>query len=347
MRVNHLHLMVPDVPAAAAFFEKYFDLKKTGGNAGLTVLLDDSGFVLTLMKRGARSTGSALIALCFFVCADAFGAPRVEEVSFSSHDARLSGSIAYPAGRPLLAAVVFVHGAGKQSRDLALAGRFAGEGIAALVYDKRGVGKSGGEYEGNYNVSEKNLSLLADDAAAALQWLAAQPALKSVPIGVTGFSQGGWIAPLAAERSGKAKFLVLFSGPVCKVSEENIYSAFASDGDLDNVPTFAAALAARKEPAVWPDFLGRDTNSAEDLQRLSIPGLWLFGDRDGSIPVDLSIANLHKLKAAGHRYDYALFSGQGHDNIDATFATAVGWIKRQPRATASMLLPSGSSTNAP
>jgi catechol 2,3-dioxygenase-like lactoylglutathione lyase family enzyme len=55
MRVNHLHLMVPDVPAASAFFEKYFALRRSGGNAGLTVLLDDSGFVLTLMKMAARS----------------------------------------------------------------------------------------------------------------------------------------------------------------------------------------------------------------------------------------------------------------------------------------------------
>lgn len=55
MKVNHLHLMVPDVTAACGFFEKYFDMRKAGGNAGLTVLLDDSGFVLTLMKMAARS----------------------------------------------------------------------------------------------------------------------------------------------------------------------------------------------------------------------------------------------------------------------------------------------------
>jgi lactoylglutathione lyase len=58
MRVNHLHLMVPDVPAASAFFEKYFDLRKTAGNTGLTVLLDDGGFVLTLMKARSRSSGT-------------------------------------------------------------------------------------------------------------------------------------------------------------------------------------------------------------------------------------------------------------------------------------------------
>ena len=58
MRVNHLHLMVPSVPEAAGFFEKYFELRKAGGNAGLTVLLDDAGFVLTLMKVGSKSTGA-------------------------------------------------------------------------------------------------------------------------------------------------------------------------------------------------------------------------------------------------------------------------------------------------
>ena len=56
MRVNHLHLMVPSVPEAAEFFEKYFELRKSGGNAGLTVLLDDAGSVLTLMKLGSKST---------------------------------------------------------------------------------------------------------------------------------------------------------------------------------------------------------------------------------------------------------------------------------------------------
>lgn len=290
----------------------------------------------------------AFMALCALGCAHARAeSPVMEAIDMDSHGIQLSGTIHWPVNQPILAAVVFVQGAGKDTRNSDLGDKLAKEGIAALVYDKRGVGLSQGEYEGNTNASGQNLSLLADDAAVALKFLATRPRLRNVPIGVTGFSQGGWIAPLAAERSGVVKFLVMWSGPVCKVSEENIYSAFASDGDRDNVPTFAAALAARKTPAVWPAALGRDTDSAEDLAKLKVPGLWLFGDRDGSIPVDLSIANLRKLEAAGHRYEFEISRGQGHDNIDATFATAVAWIKRQPRATASMLLPSGSSTNAP
>jgi lactoylglutathione lyase len=55
MRMNHLHLMVPDVRATTGFFEKYFALRRLSGNAGLTVLLDDGGFVLTVMKRSGKS----------------------------------------------------------------------------------------------------------------------------------------------------------------------------------------------------------------------------------------------------------------------------------------------------
>src|SRR5262245_38479207 len=74
---------------------------------------------------------------------------KVEEVEFVSHGARLSGSVVFPRDGQIHAAVVFIHGSGEAARDMNWARRFASEGIAALVYDKRGVGKSGGVYEGD------------------------------------------------------------------------------------------------------------------------------------------------------------------------------------------------------
>jgi pimeloyl-ACP methyl ester carboxylesterase len=257
--------------------------------------------------------------------------PRVEEVEFESHGATLSGTVVIPDQAPVIAAVVFIHGSGKQSRDVGLAERFASAGIAALVYDKRGAGKSGGEYEGNQSVSEPNLALLSDDAAVALQALASQPLLKGVPVGLAGISQAGWIAPLAAQKSPLAKFLVLWSGPVSKVSEEDIFSKFTADRDSAVAPPYDEALRARTVKYVWPDFLGRDTDSGEDLATLDIPGLWLFSDNDGSIPVDLSIERLRALRKGGHAYEYVLFAGLGHNNMDGTFATAVDWIRRFSR----------------
>ena len=253
---------------------------------------------------------------------------RVEEIAFASHGATLSGSLVLPHDGKIHAAVVFIHGSGKQSRNLHWGQRFARAGIAALVYDKRGAGRSGGDYEENQSVSGRNISLLADDAVAALDALANHPRLGNIPAGFSGISQAGWIAPLAAQRSAHARFLVLWSAPVCKVSEEDIYSKYTRDADSRNVPPYSRALAARTEKYLWPGFLGRDTDAAEDLARLSIPGFWIFSDNDASIPVDLSVSRLQALSKNGHRYEYTLFPGLGHHNMDPTFETATAWIKR-------------------
>lgn len=258
---------------------------------------------------------------------------KVEEVEFLSQNVKLSGAIVFPEKVTLRAAVVFVHGSGKQTRNLRLAERLASHGIATLVYDKRGVGQSGGTYESDQSVSGHNISLLADDAAAALNLLRHHPRIERIPVGLSGISQAGWIVPLAAKRSRSADFLVLWSAPVCKVSEEDIYSKHTNDRDSDSRPTFAQALAARTQKYIWPSFLGVDTDPNDSLSKLNIPGLWIFGDRDGSIPVDLSIQNLKKLGAINKDYMYVLFSGYGHNNMSETLLTAVGWISRvKPQA---------------
>jgi catechol 2,3-dioxygenase-like lactoylglutathione lyase family enzyme len=50
MALNHLNLTVPDVPRTRAFFETYFGFRCVAGRPGdpLVVLVDESGFVLTL-----------------------------------------------------------------------------------------------------------------------------------------------------------------------------------------------------------------------------------------------------------------------------------------------------------
>jgi pimeloyl-ACP methyl ester carboxylesterase len=279
-------------------------------------------------RRCAWPIRLALLASAWMTAASADEGVRTLDVAFESHGVALAGSLVLPASAKIDAAVVFVHGSGPQERNLRLAGRFARAGIAALVYDKRGVGASGGEYEAKQNVSGMNVSLLADDAAAALQALAANPELAGVPVGIGGISQAGWIAPLAAERSGIAKFIVLWSAPVCKVSEEDIYSRFTADADAAGVPSYREALASRTEPYVWPGFLGVDTDPGDALRQLSIPGLWIFGGRDGSIPVDLSIERLQALRDTGRPYEHVVFPAEGHDNIDGTFAAAVDWVRR-------------------
>lgn len=253
--------------------------------------------------------------------------PETEDIRFNSHGVDLAGSIVFPT-TDFKAAIVFVHGSGPAKRPIYWAERFAADGIAALVYDKRGVGASGGEYEQNQNVSEKNLRLLADDAVAALNVLRAHPKLTGVKIGLAGISQAGWIVPLAAEKDQKTDFLVLWSGPVTRVSEEDIFSKYTRDRDDARVPPYQEALDARRTPYIWPDFLGQDTNPADSLVKLSMPGLWVFGARDGSVPVDLSVERLQPLIDAGKPYEYALMSSLGHNNMSETFSYVTDWIKR-------------------
>jgi pimeloyl-ACP methyl ester carboxylesterase len=290
------------------------------------VLPDQNAMHTTCWSLG-KSLGLVVLA-CLPTFARAELEPaRVEDVRFVSHGVTLSGSLVLPARARPLAAVVFIHGSGKQERNLEWARRFAAQDLAALVYDKRGAGQSGGQYEGDQSVSGPNISLLADDAVAAARALAAHPALSDVPVGFAGISQAGWIAPLAAQRAGNTRFLVLWSAPICKVSEEDIFSKYTRDADVDRVPSYARALAARTEKYIWPDFLGVDSDPATSLRELSIPGLWIFSDNDASIPVDLSIERLQDLRQRGHRYDYVLFSGLGHNNMDGTFHVATQWIR--------------------
>ncbi len=256
---------------------------------------------------------------------------EVQEVTFDSHGVTLAGSVVLPKNQAVHAAVVFVHGSGKQSRNLHWGQRFAAAGVAALVYDKRGAGQSGGEYEGQQSVSEKNLNLLADDAIAAVRFLHQYPQTQSLPLGLTGISQAGWVVPLAAEKTDLVNFMVIWSGPVCKVSEEDIFSKYTADLDGQGVPSYEQALEARGDDAyVWPEFLGKDSDPSDSLAKLDIPGLWLFGAKDGSVPVDLSIKRLQQWIHQGRPYEYILFSSLGHNNMPETFSTTTDWISRLP-----------------
>jgi pimeloyl-ACP methyl ester carboxylesterase len=274
----------------------------------------------------------SMVLLWCLLSAELLATPTASEhIGFFSQGVELKGSVVYPVDARIHAAVVFVHGSGPQQRNTALAEALARQGIVTLVYDKRGVGASGGDYEGQQSMSEQNVALLAADAAAALQAVRQHPKAQGVVAGLIGISQAGWLIPLAAEQQPQPDFMVIWSGPVSKVSEEDIYSRYTNDQDGADRPTYEEALRARTRPYVWPDFLGKDSNPVDSLKQLQMPGLWVFGAQDGSIPVDLSVRRLEALAQQGHRYDYVLFSSLGHNNIGPTLSTVTSWIKRQVR----------------
>ena len=124
-----------------------------------------------------------------------------ETVQFASGDITLAGTLVLPEGSQPHAAVVLVHGSGPQKRDLFTARWFAAAGIAALAYDKRGVGESDGDFR------KVPFMKLCDDGLGAIKYLKSRKEIDAKRIGVWGLSQGGWLGPLAATVRSSALML--------------------------------------------------------------------------------------------------------------------------------------------
>jgi pimeloyl-ACP methyl ester carboxylesterase len=287
-----------------------------------------------MMRRCLSSFLAVVFTVAFFLygketLAQEVTPMKTESVSFISQGVRLSGTIYIP--KISHAAVVLVHGSGQEQRMHEFAALLAGSGCAVLTYDKRGVGASEGVYAGpevgTNNIDSTNLHLLAQDARTAVNLLKQKH--PSLPIGLLGFSQAGWIIPLAAIDNPLVKFMVLFSGPTLTTLEQLRFQ-FYTAGRTDFWEHHSEA-DAREHLQNDPDrFQFAPTDPKESLASLSIPGLWLFGGKDIQIPVNLCIEQLQTLKAQGKPYDYALFPELGHRTGfagSAPVALAIQWIK--------------------
>ncbi|GLB51172.1 hypothetical protein NBRC110019_02110 [Neptunitalea chrysea] len=148
---------------------------------------------------------------------------------------------------------------------------------------------------------------------------------------MVGFSQAGWIIPIAAQNS-KVDFMVLFSCPTI-TSLEQLRFQFYTNGQHNFWETHTEA-EAREHLKNDPDryeFIGSDPKVA--LAQLSIPRLWLFGEKDIQIPVKVCMEQLNTFKAKGKPFEYCLFPSLGH-NTAFTYTTipidiAISWIKQK------------------
>lgn len=147
---------------------------------------------------------------------------RQEEVTFKNGDVTLAGTLITPASRgKRRPAVVFTHGGGPAVREVywGLGYLYAARGFAVLSYDKRGVGKSTG------NWGAASFEDLADDAVAAAKFLQSRTDIAPNQIGFWGLSQGGWIAPLAASRFPDAAFAIALSGGGLSPAEQELFDS--------------------------------------------------------------------------------------------------------------------------
>ena len=165
---------------------------------------------------------------------------REEEVAFSNGDVRLAGSLILPQGEGPHPAVVFLHGSGAEGRWASryLGTRLARAGFAALVYDKRGVAGSSGDWR------SAGFEDLAADARAAIAMLAERPDIDPSRIGIHGHSQGGTITPLVASSEPALAFVVASAAAGVPTDETEVYSLLNSVGAADLPPEDRALAEA-------------------------------------------------------------------------------------------------------
>ncbi len=140
-----------------------------------------------------------------------------EDVAYenASANVHIEGTLTVPKGEGLFPAVLLIVGSGPLNRDeevafhkpfLVLADHLTRQGIAVLRADKRGVGKTTGDFE------EATIHDLADDVRAGVEYLKTRKEIDPKHIGLLGHSEGGVVGPIAASRSSDVAFLVILAG---------------------------------------------------------------------------------------------------------------------------------------
>jgi pimeloyl-ACP methyl ester carboxylesterase len=198
-------------------------------------------------------------------------AAREEEIAFAGEGgALLSGTILRPVGDGPFPGVVFLHGSGPEGRwgSRYLAHEFVRGGFAALIYDKRGVGASKGDWR------TAGFEELVGDASAAVAALAARPGITRV--GIFGHSQGGTIAPWVAVKNANVAFVIASAASGVTMAEAEIYS-------LDNtvrargVPAEDEALAKRfVRELVEVAYAGKAPTVLDEIRHAAEGRPWLF-----------------------------------------------------------------------
>jgi len=124
-------------------------------------------------------------------------------------------AVSYSPAGP--AALVAVHGAGDGTRNSSSLYRHLHEtlpprGIGVATFDRRGEGESEGE------PTRGRFEAQARDA------LAVAAVLGTARFGLWGFSQGGWVAPLAATLSDDVAFVVTIAATGVTPAEQMLYA---------------------------------------------------------------------------------------------------------------------------
>ena len=282
---------------------------------------------------------------------------ETEELEFSGAGVRLSATITVPGPAAASPGIVLIGGSGPSDRhndgffDL-LRGYLVNAGVAVLAYDKRGAGRSSGDW------ATATVDDLAADAAAAVAALQARPQVTGT-VGVLGHSEGGWVALRLCARLATLRHLVFNSCPAVSFAESEVYALTRAGAELDQAAALIAQLTAAVQAGLeyeegqrilatcehepWYPALAADGFSLDaaawsqlgawghydpgpDLDQLTTPTLAIFGGDDPLVPVHASVVRLRDTaERAARLQEITVFPGAGH-RLQAGTGPAPGYL---------------------
>lgn len=233
----------------------------------------------------------------------------VEDVKFGSEELVLAGTLYLPAQGDKHPAAVVIHGSGTSHRDnlwyQIIVNRFVRAGVAVLLPDKRGCGKSQGDWE------SASFTELAQDTIAGLTFMAGRKEIDPNRVGLLGISQGGWIGPLVTGLSSEPAFVINISGTTVTPNEQLVHEF--GGGPVANV----RAKITRKSRAEWWNKNG-DFDPIPYWKKLSIPGLIVYGEEDeqDNVPVKRSVELIRTHLPENRNVTVRVFPDTGHAFFD-------------------------------
>jgi len=241
---------------------------------------------------------------------------KYTEIGFRNveQDIDLAGMLFVPQGEGPFPAVVVIHGSGTSVRDnrwyLSLTEYLQTRGVVVLLPDKRGSEKSGGDWR------SASFEDLATDTLAAVRYLSEQGAVDVSEIGIVGMSQGGWIAPLVADRSQDVAFIVSLAGAAVTPAEQLLYEENHNLRQMGFLPGISNLVALISTTVIRNGGQKEFWDAVEDYdplpywKALGIDALVILGSEDTNVPSATSAARLRDLQ--NPRIGIRVFDGSGH-----------------------------------
>jgi pimeloyl-ACP methyl ester carboxylesterase len=220
----------------------------------------------------------------------------VEEVSYENTKARikLAGTLTLPEKAENFPAVILISGSGAQDRDetifehkpfWVIADYLTRNGIAVLRVDDRGVGGSEGD---TGNATSKDF---AGDVMAGIKFLKTRKEIDPSKIGLIGHSEGGIIAPIAANKINEVAFVVLLAGPGIP-GEQILYEQGRLIGLASGMTEEQVVQNQKNQEAIF-NIIKTEKDSAvrlDRLQRTFTGGMYPMMNEDQKTAVDQQVA---------------------------------------------------------